>query len=64
MSGIVRSMKRDLARFHMLKEGKKQINKHSYTSIKSPVTGAVSTTREPSYFAENWRDYVKPWEEK
>lgn len=52
-----RKIKRALAKENMKKEGKKQFCKHSYSSIKSPITGAISTTKNPSFFAENWRDY-------
>lgn len=54
-----RKLKRSLAKENMIKQGKRQICKHSYTTIKSPVTGMTSTTRDPSYFADNWRDYWK-----
>ena len=54
---LTRKQKRKVARNNMLKEGKKQINKHSYSNIffKGKIIGQK---REPSFFAENWREYA------
>lgn len=58
MSNIFRKIKRDIAKDNIRAEGKTQINKHSYSTIKSPITGMTSTTKNPSFFAENWKNYV------
>lgn len=54
---ITRKQKREVARNNMIKEGKKQINKHSYNNVffRDKIIGQ---TREPSFFAKNWREYA------
>lgn len=54
---VSRKQKRQVARNNMIKEGKKQFNKHSYHNIffRDQIIGQV---REPSFFANNWREYA------
>ena len=54
---ITREQKRYIAKKNMKKANIKNFCKHSYTTIKRG--SFVMSTREPSYFAEHWREYVK-----
>ena len=42
----------------MREDGKRNINRHSYSTYSVPGTKRTFTTYNPSSFAENWRDYV------
>ena len=53
---VTRRQKRAIAKEKMKKEGKKNFCKHSYTTLS--IKGYPMTTREPSEFAESWRDYI------
>ncbi len=55
---VTRKQKRFIAKRNMKEKGIKNFNRHSYTSYKTK-TGFVATTKNPSYFAENWTDYIK-----
>lgn len=50
-----RKQKRYIAKQKMKEEGKKQFCKHSYTGIKRG--NFTIQNRNPSYFAEHWREY-------
>lgn len=63
MSSIKRSILRSVAKDTMRKEGKRQFCKHYISSFKDPRTGFVSSTKIPSFFAENWREYAHYGEE-
>ena len=41
----------------MREDGKRNINRHSYSTYSSE-TGKTYTTYNSSYFADNWRDYI------
>lgn len=52
-----RRQKRAIAKKNIEKAGKKRFCKHSYQTY---VAGALKMERRiPSFFAENWRDYVE-----
>ena len=53
---VTRRQKRAIAKENMKKEGKKNFCRHSYTTLS--IKGHPMTTREPSEFAESWRDYI------
>lgn len=55
---VTRRQKRYIAHQKMKEEGKTQINKHSYSTY-TTKGGYTVTNRNPSYFAEHWRDYEK-----
>ncbi len=48
-----RKQKRYIAKRNMKKDGKKSFCKHSYENL-----GGNEVTRIPSFFAENWRDFI------
>lgn len=53
---VTREQKRYLAKKRMKEEKRKNVCKHSYTTIKK--NNFVAYNRVPSYFAEHWREYV------
>ena len=55
---VTRKQKRYIAKENMKKEGIRNFNQHSYTSYTSK-TGYTVTNRNPSFFAKNWKDYIK-----
>jgi len=59
---VTREQKRYIAKQNMLKEGKKNICKHSYLT---KVIGTCEVQEKiPSYFAEHWKEYAeKGWNE-
>lgn len=59
---VTRRQKRYIAKQHMKDAGIKQFNKHSYTTY-TTKTGYVVSTKNPSRFAEEWRDYIHVKEE-
>lgn len=54
---VTRGQKRYIARRKMEEEGKKKVCKSSYTGIKKG--NFVTQHKNPSYFAEHWREYVE-----
>ena len=61
---VTRRQARYIAHRKMRQDGKKNINRHSYSTY-STETGKTYTVYNPSYFAENWRDVVTwPQEEQ
>ena len=50
----MRKLKRNIARARMRAEGIRHMNKTRI--VRNPVTGRTQTL--PSYFAENWRNYI------
>ena len=55
---VTRRQARYIAKRNMDQKNVKNKNRHSYTSIKDR-NGNITSTRNSSFFAENWRDYVK-----
>ena len=61
---VTRRQARYIAKQKMKQEGKKNINRHSYSTYQTK-TGYTYTVYNPSYFAKNWRDFVTwPQEEQ
>lgn len=54
---VTRKQKRYIAKRKMEKDGIKNFCKHSFSSIKKG--DFVTYTRNPSYFAKNWRAYTE-----
>ena len=54
---VTRRQARYIAKRKMKQDGKKNINRHSYSTY-STETGKTYTTYNSSYFADNWRDYI------
>ena len=54
---VTRRQARYIAHRKMRQSGKKNINRHSYSTY-TTETGKTYTTYNPSYFANNWRDQV------
>lgn len=54
---VTRRQARYIAKRKMKQDGKKNINRHSYSTYTSE-TGNSYTVYNPSYFAKNWRDFV------
>ena len=62
---VTRRQSRYIAKRRMRQNGKKNINRHSYSTYSVPGTKKTYTVYNPSYFAENWRDVVTwPQEEQ
>ena len=59
---VTRRQARYIAHRKMKQSGKKNINRHSYSTY-TTETGKTYTTYNPSYFANNWRDQVT-WPQK
>jgi hypothetical protein len=55
---VTRRQARYIAKRNMEEKDITRYNKHSYTSLRDG-NGNITSTRNPSYFAENWRDYVR-----
>lgn len=55
---VTRRQARYIAKRRMRQNGKKNINRHSYSTYSVPGTKKTYTVYNPSYFAENWRDVV------
>lgn len=54
---VTREQKRYVAKEKMKAEGKRNFCKHSYSTL---TKGRFQTvTRNPSYFAEHWREYAE-----
>ena len=59
---LTRKQKRYVAKQNMLKEGRKNICKHSY--VTRVVGNCEIQEKIPSFFAENWKEYAeKGWNE-
>lgn len=57
---VTREQKRYIAKENMKKAGKKNFCRHSYTYGINPYTGdPLGQTRNKSYFAEHWREFVE-----
>ena len=54
---VTREQKRYIAKQKMKEEGKKNVCKHSYVSIKKG--NFVMQNKVPSYFSEHWREYTE-----
>lgn len=54
---VTRRQVRYIAKKRMREDGKRNINRHSYSTYSSE-TGKTYTTYNSSYFADNWRDYI------
>lgn len=54
---LSRDQKRYIAKQKMKEEGKTQICKHSYISVKKG--NFITQNKEPSYFAKHWREYME-----
>ena len=54
---VTRRQARYIAKRKMRQEGKKNINRHSYSTYQT-ATGHTYTVYNPSYFAKNWRNFV------
>lgn len=54
---VTRRQARYIAKKRMREDGKRNINRHSYSTYSSE-TGKTYTTYNSSYFADNWRDYI------
>ena len=52
-----RKQKRAIAKRKMKEEGKKNFCKHSYSSLVY-MGKTIGQTRESSFFADHWREYV------
>lgn len=59
---VTRRQARHIAKKRMREDGKRNINRHSYSTYSSE-TGKTYTTYNSSYFADNWRDYIT-WPQK
>lgn len=59
---VTRKQARHIAKKRMREDGKRNINRHSYSTYSSE-TGKTYTTYNSSYFADNWRDYIT-WPQK
>lgn len=55
---VTRRQARYIAKRRMKEKGIKNMNRHSYSTYTSPETNQTYTVYNPSYFAENWRDFV------
>ena len=55
---VTRRQARYIAKKRMREDGKRNINRHSYSTYSVPGTKRTFTTYNPSSFAENWRDVV------
>lgn len=54
---VTREQKRYIAKQNMKKADIKNFCKHSFTVVRN---GSFTTqTREPSYFAKHWREYIE-----
>lgn len=54
---VTRKQKRYIANKKMEEEGRERFRHHSYTSIQKG--NFITITRNPSYFAKHWREYVE-----
>lgn len=54
---VTRRQARYIAKRKMRQDGKRNINRHSYSTYQTE-TGHTYTVYNPSYFAKNWRDFV------
>lgn len=54
---VTRRQARYIAKKRMREDGKRNINRHSYSTYSSE-TGKTYTTYNSSYFADNWKDYI------
>lgn len=55
---VTRRQARYIAKQKMKQDGKKNINRHSYSTYTGKA-GNSYTVYNPSYFAKNWRDFVE-----
>ena len=55
---VTRRQARYIAKRKMKEDGKKNINRHSYSTYSVPGTKKTYTVYNSSYFSENWRDFV------
>lgn len=53
---VTRKQKRYISKRNMVKEGKVQFCKHSYTGIKRG--NFISQTIVPSFFSEHWKEFA------